>query len=85
MSHPLSTHARIGSSPPRPHPSYPHQAVRPAASAGVRARLLTALEWGWLGAVLVLGVGVSGVSLLSIVRGWSAHDATVCVEPQGPA
>lgn len=81
----LDTPASVARHPARPHPSYLHQAVHPAASAGVRARLLTALEWGWLGAVLVLGLGVSGVSLLSIVRGWSAHDATVCVEPQGAA
>ena len=47
------------------------------------AAVLERLEWGWLGAVLVLGVGISGVSLFSIVRGWSVHDATVCVEAQG--
>ena len=47
------------------------------------AAVLERLEWGWLGAVLVLGVGISGVSLFSIVRGWLVHDAMVCVEAQG--
>ena len=49
------------------------------------AAVLERIEWSWLAAVLVLGVSVSGVSLFSIVRGWSVHDATVCVETHGLA
>ena len=46
-------------------------------------RVWELLERGWLTLVLVLGVGVSAVSLATIVQGWLAHQqAVVCVDAE---